>query len=139
MKKYLQYLLILPPALLCCIAVILSHQKKAPATDCIRAATESDRSAWLMLQGWNGELLHSRAVTVPFEITEEYTDYVSLQTKLRLPLMQYAGKHGIVYTYRLEQSGLYAELLTADGILIGAQCYEPEEGRTLDMHGKSVT
>ncbi|MBE6876201.1 MAG: DUF4830 domain-containing protein [Ruminococcus sp.] len=138
-QNYLKYLLILPPAVLCCVAVILSHQKKAPATDEIRALTESDRSAWLMLQGWNGELLSSRPVTVPAEITEIYTDYASLQTLQRLPLMQYAGKHGILYTYQLENSDLYAELLTADGMLIGAQCYRPGDGITRNMHGNPVT
>lgn len=138
MKNYLKYLLILPPAILCCIAVILSHQRKTPATDQIRAVTEADRSAWLMLQGWSGELLDSRPMTVPYEITELYTDYADLQTRLRLPLMQYAGKHGVIYTYQLNDSHLYAELLTADGMLIGAQCYDPTEGRTLDMHGRKL-
>ena len=139
MKNYLKYLLILPPAVLCGVAVILSHQKKMPAADEIRAAAESDRSAWLMLQGWNGELLTSRPVTIPAEITEMYQAYAELQTRQRLPLMQYAGKHGVLYTYRLENSDLYAELLTADGILIGAQCYRPDEGITLNMHGNPVT
>ena len=139
MKNYIKYLLILPPAILCCIAVILSHQRKQPSADLIRAVTESDRSAWLMLQGWSGELLNSRPMTVPSEFPELYADYVNLQTKLRLPLMQYAGKHGVIYTYQLDNSELYAELLTADGMLIGAQCYYPEEGITLDMHGRRLS
>ena len=138
MKRFLKYLLILPPAVLCCIAVILSHQKRMPAADEIRAAAESDRSAWLMLQGWKGELLHSRPVTVPYEITDTFADYAALQTRQRLPLMQYAGKHGVLYTYRPENSDLYAELLTADGMLVGAQCYEPETGRMLNIHGKAI-
>ena len=139
MKNYLKYLLILPPAVLCGVAVILSHQKKTPATDEIRAVTESDRSAWLMLQGWNGELISFRPVTVPAEVTETYQIYAGLQDRQRLPLMQYAGKHGVLYTYQLENSDLYAELLTADGILIGAQCYRSSEGKTLTMHGNPVT
>ena len=139
MKQYLKYLLILPPAILCGVAVILSHQKKTPATDEIRAAAESDRSTWLMLQGWNAELISSRPVTVPAEITETYAEYAHLQILQRLPLMQYAGKHGVLYTYQLENSDLYAELLTADGMLIGAQCYRPDEGRTLSIHGTPVT
>ena len=139
MKNYLKYLLILPPAVLCGVAVILSHQKKTPATDEIRAVTESDRSAWLMLQGWNGELISFRPVTVPAEVTEPYQIYAGRQERQRLPLMQYAGKHGILYTYQLENSDLYAELLTADGILIGAQCYRPGEGKTLTMHGNPIT
>lgn len=136
MKKYLKYLLILPPALLCIVAVILSHKQKTPATDTIQAATEFDRSAWLVTQGWNAELLTSRAVTVPFTFDNSYQTYASLQIQQRLPLQEYAGKHGILYTYQLENSPLYAELLTADGILIGAQCYLPEESITLDIHGK---
>lgn len=139
MKNFLKYLLILPPALLCCIAVILSHQKKQPAADQIQAATESDRSAWLMLQGWNGEFLYSRPVTVPEEFPESYAEYVNLQLRLRLPLEQYAGRHGVVYTYQLENSDLYAELLTADGMLIGAQCYYPEEHITRNMKGHKIT
>lgn len=139
MKRVLKYLLILPPAVLCCVAVILSHQKKAPATEMISVASEEQRSEWLMLQGWNGIFLQSRLVTVPAELGEEFTDYLLLQQKLRLPFTQYAGKHGVLYTYRLENSELYAELLTADGILIGVQCYHPEKGKTLDMQGRMIT
>ncbi|MDE7094369.1 MAG: DUF4830 domain-containing protein [Oscillospiraceae bacterium] len=137
MKKYLTYLLILQPALLCIIAVIFSHQKKQPPTDNIKASTEFDRHAWLLTQGWNAELLHSRAVTIPFDFdNSNYQTYANLQIQQRLPLENYAGKRGVLYTYQLENSPLYAELLTADGILIGAQCYLPEESITLDMQGK---
>lgn len=139
MKNCLKYLLILPPALLCCIAVILSHQKKAPPTDYIQAVTEADRSAWLMLQGWSGELLSSRPVTIPEEFPESCAEYTSLQLRLRLPLTEYAGAHGVVYTYKLENSDLYAELLTADGLLIGVQCYYPEEHITRNMKGHKIT
>ncbi|MDE5792868.1 MAG: DUF4830 domain-containing protein [Oscillospiraceae bacterium] len=137
MKKYLKYLLILPPALLCMVAVIFSHKQKQPATDTIKAYTEFDRSAWLLTQGWNAELLYSRAVTIPYEFnTNTYQTYANLQIQQRLPLERYAGTRGVLYTYELENSPLYAELLTADGILIGAQCYLPEESITLDIHGK---
>jgi len=135
MKHYLKYLLILPPAVLCCFAVILSHQKKTPGTDTIRAAAEFDRRAWLVTQGWNAECISSRPVTVPYEITEDYQEYADLQILQRLPLTQYLGKHGVIYTYQLKDSDLYAELLTAEGVLIGAQCYDPENPQTLDMHG----
>lgn len=137
MKKYLKYFLILPPALLCMVAIILSHKQKQPATDTIKASTEFDRSAWLLTQGWNAELLNSRAVTIPYEFENTtYQTYANLQIQQRLPLKNYTGKHGVLYTYQLENSPLYAELLTADGILIGAQCYLPEESITLDIHGK---
>lgn len=139
MKRYLKYLLLLPPAVLCCAAVILSHQKRMPAFETIPAAAEADRTEWLMLQGWNAEFFTSRLVTVPAEYNEICTDYTVLQTKLHLPFTQYAGKHGVLYTYRLENSELYAELLTADGILVGAQCYHPEQGKTLDMQGRKIT
>ncbi len=138
MKSYFKYLLILPPAILCCIAVILSHEKRLPGTDTIKAAAEFDRRAWLITQGWNAELLSSRPVTVPFIITEDYTDYAALQTRQRLPLAQHLGSHGVIYTYQLENSSLYAELLTADGILIGAHCYQPEQHQLLDMQGTPV-
>ncbi|MBR4320593.1 MAG: DUF4830 domain-containing protein [Oscillospiraceae bacterium] len=139
MKKFLKYLFILPPAVLCCVAIILSHQKKSPAVESISVSSEAERSEWLMLQGWNAELLTTRLVTVPAELNEFCTDYALLQSKLRLPFAQYAGKHGVLYTYRLENSALYAELLTADGVLVGAQCYHPEQHKTLDMQGRNIT
>ena len=137
--KYLKYLLLLPPAILCCIAVVISHQKNAPSAEAVPALTETDRNSWLMLKGWKAELLSSRIVTVPETLPETLSDYLTLQTRLRLPFSDYAGKHGTVYTYRLENSSLYAELLTADGILIGAECYSPEKPEILDMNGKPVT
>ena len=131
MKRYVKYLLLLPPALLCCVAILFHQQKNAPRM--IRAVTETDRSAWLMLQGWHSNFLSSRPVAIPENFPESYSH---LQELLHLPLHQYAGKHGVLYTYQLENSSLYAELLTADGMLIGAQCYDPEQQTTLDFQGK---
>lgn len=141
-KKYSKYLLILIPAAFCIIVLFLNQKQKAPAQQ-IRAATEFDRAAWLLTQGWQGELHSSRTVVIPAADPENpdqnYRNYVRLQARQNLPFADYAGTNGILYTYKLENSKLYAELLTADGILIGVQCYYPgADSETLDIQGNPV-
>lgn len=136
MKHCLKYILILPPIALCAAALILSHREQPPQTLTIPAAAEPERIAYLRSQGWEGELLSSQAVIVPQE-DAVYAEYAGLQRRQQLPLYAYTGKRAVVYTYALENTELYAELLTADGILIGAQCYSPEEHITLDIRGKT--
>lgn len=141
-KKYSKYLLILIPAAFCVIALFLNQKQKAPAQQ-IRAVTEFDRSAWLLTQGWQGELQSSRAVVIPDADSgnpdQNYQNYIQLQAQQNLPFTDYAGTNGILYTYALKDSGLCAELLTADGILVGAQCYYPgADSETLDMQGNPI-
>ncbi|MDE6088155.1 MAG: DUF4830 domain-containing protein [Oscillospiraceae bacterium] len=157
MKQYSKYLFILIPALFCAVVLILNQKQKIPVQQ-IPAVTEDDRSAWLLSQGWEGELHSSRPVVIP-DISnildsgnpgnsDNFNHYISLQEMQNLPFAEYAGAHGIVYIYELNSSDydqspetpvLYAELLTADGILVGAQCYHPgQDSQTLDMQGKPV-
>ncbi|MDE6730853.1 MAG: DUF4830 domain-containing protein [Oscillospiraceae bacterium] len=150
-KKYSRYLVILIPALFCAVVLILNQKQKIPVQQ-ISVVTEADRSAWLLSQGWKGELHSSRPVVIPdiadnaeipdSEISGNFNYYISLQEQQNLPFREYAGAHGIVYIYELTNSGnpvLYAELLTADGILVGAQCYHPgQDSETLDMQGNKI-
>lgn len=164
-KNYAKYLLILIPALFCVVVLIRNHSQKIPALQ-IPAVTEDDRTAWLLSQGWDCELHSSRIVVIPdsldhpdhpdsgnSENINNFNYYISLQESQNLPFREYAGANGIVYYYQLHPANayqdsknprdagelLYAELLTADGILIGAQCYHPgEDCTTLDMQGNPV-
>lgn len=137
MKRCVKYLLILPPLFLCGLAVCLSHGDPAGTAAEIPAATEDERMRWLASQGLQAAPLRSQAVTVPSDLGGSYTCYAALQEHQQLPLAAYAGKTATCITYEVTDSEpqMYAELLTADGLLIGAQCYLPEEGVTLDMRG----
>ena len=138
MKRIFRYLLVLPPALLCLAAVALCHRADAPAMLTVPAATEEERSAFLFSKGWQGELIASQAVRIPQSMDGAYANYAALQTYQHLPLADYAGERAVLYTYALQDSVCRAELLTADGILIGAQCYVPEDGAVLDMRGSAA-
>lgn len=157
-KKYGKYLFVLIPALFCAVVLILNQKQKVPVQQ-ISAVTEEERLAWLSSQGWNAELHSSRTAVIPAvpdsgNHPDNFNQYISLQEMQNLPFTEYAGAHGIVYIYEVSDAGyyqdsdnsgnsgesvLYAELLTADGILVGAQCYYPgQDSETLDMQGNPV-
>lgn len=141
MKRLVRYLLIVPPLAICAAAVILCHGGTDDLRETIPAATESQQLQWLAMQGLQAERIASQAVTIPAEFTGSYAAYAALQEQQALPLADYAGRNAVCVTYQVTDSEplMYTELLTADGILIGAQCYLPEEGRMLTMQGKQFT
>lgn len=103
----------------------------------IPAATETDREIYLFTQGWKGEPdPDERTVIVPDAADAVFAPYAALQAQQGLPVADFAGKTAQVYTYRLYQSELYAELLCADGELIGAMCYDPAAPEMLSIQGK---
>ena len=136
--KYLKYVLIMPPLLLCLAALWWSH-RNVPAE--IPAATETQRLQWLQAQGLAAEFLAFEMVEIPVDFSGNYADYAALQEMQEMPLADAAGKSGVLYTYQVADSEppLYAELLTADGILVGVQCYRPTESRTLTLWGEVFT
>lgn len=136
-KKHLKYIFLLPPVLLCAAALALHCRETSPGSVPIAAASEEERIRYLRSEGWEGELLSAQAVTVPAEETVPEA-YAGLQRRQQLPLHEHAGTQGMVYLYSLRNSDLYAELLTADGILIGAQCFDPSVHVTLDIRGNTV-
>ncbi len=140
MKRCVKSLLILPPLLLCGLAVCLSRAHPGVETAVIPAATEEERLHWLASQGLQAQELSSRCVTIPSEFSGTYACYAALQEQQHLPLTAHAGAQAVCITYEVTdcEPPLYAELLTAEGLLIGAQCYHPEEGIILDMQGKAV-
>lgn len=115
-------------------AVLLLRSRPEPP-ERIPVQTEEERTAWLRAQSWEPLSCTEQEVTVPQQMTGVYAGYAALQTYQHLPLPEYSGQRGVLYTYVLKDTQLCAELLAADGILIGAQCYLPEESVTLDMKG----
>lgn len=141
MKRYVKYLLIAPPLLLCAAAVCLSHSNSGNEQQEIPAASEEQRLQFLAMHGLHAEVLHSEQVTVPWDLGGCYAEYAALQEAQQLPLAAHAGAAASCITYEVTDSDplMYAELLTANGILIGAQCYHPEDGQVLTMQGKPFT
>lgn len=133
MKRIFKYLLIAPPVLLCAAALYLSHWTPAQTHPDIPASTEEERLSWLAVQGIDAEPIASQAAVIPSDFGGIYAEYAALQETQGLPLAEYAGESAVCTTYLVKghEPLLYAELLTADGILIGAQCYAPEESRCL--------
>lgn len=135
-KKHLKYFLLPLPFL--CIGALALFREKTPEPAAVSVGTEEERLVFLRSEGWEGTLLSSQTVTVPAE-DGAFAAYAELQRSRGLPLDEYTGREAVVYTYSLRHTSLCAELLTADGILIGAQCYDPETHVTLDLRGEPVS
>lgn len=130
MKKAVKAILLTVPILLCAGLLLFRSKKAEPLT--IPAATETERIAFLRSCGWDASLFSSQTVIVPDE-DDTYADYMALQHIQNLPLTRFTGERAVLYTYTLQGSSLCAELLTADGVLIGAQCYLPEQPQPLPV------
>ena len=120
MKKY--SLLLIPAAVI--IALVCCHQN-TPVLPSIPAATEDQRIAFLRSEGWEGPPIGTQTITIP-QPDGIYADYAALQAQQQLPLTEYIGQQEMLYTYALKGTDLIDELLTAEGVLIGAQCYDPQ-------------
>lgn len=139
MKRRIRHLPILLIPLFCIFLVFYLHHR-SPA-QVIPAGTQAQQLEWLAAQGIEAQQALTQEITVPVDFSGNYADYAALQELQQLPLRKYAGKSALCATYRIENGAqpMYAELLIADGILIGAQCYTPEGGQTLDLRGEPFT
>ena len=122
-------LAVLPGAL--CLGIWL-WMSRPPEPKMIPAGTEDERLAFLNSLGIEGMLLSEQRVTVPGE-DAVFADFAALQRLQMLPLAAHTGEAGTVYTYRIAGSSFRAELLCADGLLIGAQLYLPEEAQGMPL------
>ena len=102
----------------------------------IPAGTEEERMLYLFAQGFKGREQSAQEIIVPDCSDAVFADYAALQTAQGLPLEQCSGKPAVRYVYELEQTNLYAELLVADGMLIGAMCCNPAKHEILAISGK---
>lgn len=122
-----------------CIAAFAAFLARSHVPSGIPASTPDERMVYLFTQGWKGEEIGSDEVVIPESTDVVYLDFAQLQKAQGLPLARYAGCRAMRYTYRLAQSDLYAELVCADGILVGAMCYDPAAGEMYTIQGKAVT
>lgn len=137
MKYDWKCLLVLIPVIIC--AVIIAMDKNEPEPLPISVQTETERKNYLLSMGWEGKQIDSQKVVIPEIPDENYQLYYSMQQEQHLPLANYMGNEAICYTYQLENSDLYAEMLTVEGVLVGVQYYDPLQGITLDKDGKPFT
>ena len=121
-----------------CIAVFFILRMHAGHSGGIPASTADERLVYLFTQGWKGEEIAAGEVIIPESTGVGYAGFAELQKAQDLPLSRFAGSKAMRYTYRLAQSGLYAELLCADGILIGAMCYDPTAGEMRTIRGERI-
>ena len=129
--------LLLAGGTLLCGGVLLLCLWSEP--DGIPAASGDERTLYLFSQGWKAREETRQEITVPDCEDAVFAAYAALQARQGMPLKHYEGKRAVRYLYRLEQSELYAELMTADGILIGAACLDPGSHTLLDIAGKPFT
>ncbi|MBE6851629.1 MAG: DUF4830 domain-containing protein [Ruminococcus sp.] len=141
MKRRIKFIFIITPLLICALAVRLCRSNPSSRMQKIPAATETEQQQWLSEQGLQTEKISVQEVTIPHDLGENYMNYAALQEHQMLPLSEHAGSRAECITYEITNaaSQMYAELLVADGILIGAQCYAPENGVTLTMQGTPYT
>ncbi len=139
MKRRIRYLPILLIPLFCMFLAVFLHYRN-PAQE-IPAETQAQQLEWLTAQGIEARQAQTQQITIPTDFSGNYANYAALQEQQQLPLRKYAGKPAICVTYHIENSAqpMCAELLVADGILIGAQCYAPERSETLTMQGEPFT
>ena len=102
----------------------------------IPAATETDRQLWLFGQGYKGREISAEEIVVPDTEDPVFSGYAAMQAEQGLPLERYAGQPAARYVYELEQTPLCAELLVADGQLIGAMCCDPAAHTMLRIYAE---
>lgn len=108
------------------------HDRAEP----IPAGTETERQLWLFAQGWKGREISMQEITIPDADDPVFAAYAAMQAEQGLPLERYTGQAAQRYVYELEQSPLYAELLTVDGALVGAMCCDPADHTMRRISGR---
>lgn len=129
-RKFCAVCLFAAAAAVCAQRVLSARQ---PDAEAILLETDAEREAWLNLHGWRVSQPERTETRVPalFQ-TSAGQAWLGLQHAQGLWPEQFAGVSAVRYVYPVEntaQQELYAELLlSAEGILIGAQVYSAETG-----------
>ncbi|MBR3900347.1 MAG: DUF4830 domain-containing protein [Ruminococcus sp.] len=87
--------------------------------------------------GWEVEEISSKDITIPLTFAGEYEKYAALQDKQGMPLREYAGKSGKIYTYEVQnyspdERKMLAELLVCNEIIVASMVYS-EDGGSLSL------
>lgn len=109
-------------------------EPKIPENPPIDASTETSRIDYFSSHGWEVEEISSKDITIPLTFAGEYEKYASLQDKQGMPLREYAGKSGKIYTYEVQnyspdESRMLAELLVCNEVIVASMIYSEEAGK----------
>lgn len=109
-------------------------EPKIPENPPIDASTETNRIDYFSSHGWEVEEISSKDITIPLTFAGEYEKYASLQDKQGMPLREYAGKSGKIYTYEVQnyspdESRMLAELLVCNEVIVASMIYSEEAGK----------
>ena len=121
--KHLKMLPILAVTGIAAVCGIFLLRGEPARPEGIPAKTADDRLVYLFTQGWKAEEIGQAEVIVPDGEDANFAAYAALQDTQGLPVRKFAGQAAMRYTYRLSPSEQFAELLCADGQVIGAMRY----------------
>ena len=129
-KKFCAVCLIAAAASVCLRSLSAA---RIPETDTVLLETDAERETWLNLHGWRVLPPERTETRIPAVWrTSAGQAWLGLQHAQGFQPEQFAGESAVRYVYPVQntaQPELYAELLlTADGILVGAQVYSAETG-----------
>lgn len=98
----------------------------------VSATTTAERINYFALHGWEVEEIFSKDIIIPTEFNENYESFAQIQDKQKLPLREYKGMNGILYTYRIknyspDNKNLLAELIVCDGKAVSSAIYAEDD------------
>ena len=114
------------------ILTFLSNHNGKPASvsASISCASEEERRDYLTSLGYSFDKnVKKKKITVPSEFNEVYEKYNGVQKEQGFDLEKYKGKEAVLYTYNItnykDNKNVIADLIVADGMLIGADLCDP--------------
>ncbi|MFR5876018.1 MAG: DUF4830 domain-containing protein [Eubacterium sp.] len=91
----------------------------------IKCATADERLAYIASLGWECSKDETeKAITIPNEFNDVYTQYNEVQKEQGFDLEKYKGQSATLYTYNItnykSNKNVIADLIVCNGVLIGA-------------------
>lgn len=134
-KKKIFFLSLIAVAIYAVIFFIPEKNDKPEVikTEKISASTQSERTDYFALHGWEVEEIAGKDIVIPSEFSEAYEEYAVFQDKQNLPLREYAGKNARLYVYevrnfRPENKKMLAELLVCEDTAVASMVYSEDGG-----------
>ena len=130
-KQLLGITLALTGLIVIVISFVSNHNgKTADAPAQISCASDEERAAYLTSLGYRFKKdYEQKSVTVPQTFNDVYTEYNDILQQQGFDLEPYKGKQVTVYTYQItnykKNKNVKADLMVADGVLIGADLCDP--------------
>ncbi len=113
------------------LTFVSNHSSKAEQTSAepISCATKEQRAEYLTSLGWEFSTESEKEITIPEVFNDVYNNYNSVLKKQGFNLEDHRGKTATMYTYSITNYGssndIIADLIVADGVLIGADLCDP--------------